>query len=233
METNRVQRLANQYPENWSAKVAADALCKIIEGKSKPWIVRGVRQLIHQIFEHKLEHKCILDLNINVSQDRGVTCTWYQKTNRCWAYTELWNLRPNSVPAYWYPRPCTQNFFIGTSNWEQLDQAMETNRVRRLANQYPENWSAKVAADALCKIIEGKSKPWIVRGVRQLIHQSFEHKFEHKCILDLNINVSQDRGVTCTWYQKTNRCWAYTDLWNLRPNSVPAYWYPRPCTQRF
>ena len=36
METNRAQWLSNQYPENWSAKVASDALCKIIEGKSKP-----------------------------------------------------------------------------------------------------------------------------------------------------------------------------------------------------
>ena len=36
METIRAQWLTNQYPENWSAKVAADALCKIIEGKGKP-----------------------------------------------------------------------------------------------------------------------------------------------------------------------------------------------------
>ena len=37
METNRAELLTNQYPENWSAiLVAADALCKIIEGKDKP-----------------------------------------------------------------------------------------------------------------------------------------------------------------------------------------------------
>ena len=36
METNRAQWLTNQYPENWSAKVASDALCKIIEGTGKP-----------------------------------------------------------------------------------------------------------------------------------------------------------------------------------------------------
>ena len=35
METNRAQWLTNQYPENWSAKVASDALCKIIGGKGK------------------------------------------------------------------------------------------------------------------------------------------------------------------------------------------------------
>ena len=36
METNRAQWLTNQYPENWSAKAASDALYKIIEGKGKP-----------------------------------------------------------------------------------------------------------------------------------------------------------------------------------------------------
>ena len=36
METDRAQWLTNQYPENWSEKVASDALCKIIEGKGKP-----------------------------------------------------------------------------------------------------------------------------------------------------------------------------------------------------
>ena len=45
------------------------------------------------------------------------------------------------------------------SNWEQFDKAMETNRAQWLTNQYTENWSAMVAADALCKIIEDKGKP--------------------------------------------------------------------------
>ena len=31
-----MQWLTNQYLENWSAKVASDALCEIIEGKGKP-----------------------------------------------------------------------------------------------------------------------------------------------------------------------------------------------------
>ena len=35
MDTNRAQWLTNKYPESWCAKVAADALCKIIEGKGK------------------------------------------------------------------------------------------------------------------------------------------------------------------------------------------------------
>ena len=42
---------------------------------------------------------------------------------------------------------------------KQVDKAMETNRAQWLTNQYPENWSAKVASDASGKIIEGKGKP--------------------------------------------------------------------------
>ena len=36
METNRTLWLKNHYPENCSAMVAADDLCKVIEGKGKP-----------------------------------------------------------------------------------------------------------------------------------------------------------------------------------------------------
>ena len=46
-----------------------------------------------------------------------------------------------------------------TSHWEQFEKPMETNRAQWLANQYIENWSAKVSAEALCKTIEGKGKP--------------------------------------------------------------------------
>ena len=49
--------------------------------------------------------------------------------------------------------------FRSTSSWEHFDRAMETNRAQWLTNQYPEKWSAKVASDVLCKIVEGKGKP--------------------------------------------------------------------------
>ena len=41
METKSAQWLTNQYTENWSAKVALDDLCKIIEGKGKPFDSEG------------------------------------------------------------------------------------------------------------------------------------------------------------------------------------------------
>ena len=48
---------------------------------------------------------------------------------------------------------------MSTSSWEHFDKSMETNKAQWLTNQYPVKWSAKVASDALCKIIEGKDKP--------------------------------------------------------------------------
>ena len=98
-----------------------------------------------------------LDLNINVSHDRGVTCNWYQKPTNT---RTILNYR-SCEPAQ-YKRSVIQGTvhrgFRNISNWQQFDKAMETNRAQWLTNQYVENWSAKVAADSLCKIIEGKGK---------------------------------------------------------------------------
>ena len=49
--------------------------------------------------------------------------------------------------------------FRSTSTWEEYDKAMKINREQLLGNQYPENWSSRVASLALEKIIrEGKNK---------------------------------------------------------------------------
>ena len=99
-----------------------------------------------------------LDLNINISQDRRVTCSWYQKPTDTGTILNYRSCAPTQ-----YKRSVIQGtvhrVFRSTSSWEQFDKAMETNRAQWLTNQYPENWSAKVASDALCKIIEGKGKP--------------------------------------------------------------------------
>ena len=99
-----------------------------------------------------------LDLNKNVLQGRGVTCSWYQK--------------PTDTGTILNYRSCTSTqckrsvmqgtvhrVLRSTSSWEQFNKAMETNRAQWLTNQYPANWSTKVAADTLCKIIESKGEP--------------------------------------------------------------------------
>ena len=98
-----------------------------------------------------------LDLNIDVSQGRRVTCSWYQKPTDTGTILNYISCAPTQ-----YKRSVIQGtvyrVFRSTTSWEQFDKAMETNRAQWLTNQYPENWSAKVASDALCKIIEGKGK---------------------------------------------------------------------------
>ena len=99
-----------------------------------------------------------LDLNINVSQGRRVTCSWYQKPTDTGTILNYRSCAPTQ-----YKRSVIQGtvprVFRSTSSGEQFDKAMETKRAQWLTNQYPENWSAKVASDALCKFIEGKGEP--------------------------------------------------------------------------
>ena len=99
-----------------------------------------------------------LDLNINVSQGRGVTCSWYQKPTDTGTILNYRSCAPTQ-----YKRSVIQGIvhrvFGSKSSWGQFDKAMETNRAQWLTNQYAENWSAKVASDALCKIIEDNGKP--------------------------------------------------------------------------
>ena len=49
--------------------------------------------------------------------------------------------------------------FLGVHHTGSNNKAIETNRAQRLKNQHSKNWSAKVAAEALCKIIESKGEP--------------------------------------------------------------------------
>ena len=98
-----------------------------------------------------------LDLNINVLQGRGVTCSWYQKPTDTGTILTLRSCAPTQYKQS-IIQGTVHRVFRSTSSWEQFDKDVETNRAQWLTNQYPENWSAKVAEDDLCKIIEGKAK---------------------------------------------------------------------------
>ena len=87
----------------------------------------------------------------------GISCNWYQKPT-----DTVTILNWSCAPTQYKPsviQGTVHRVFRSISNWEQFYKAMETNRAQWLKFQYPENRSAKVAADALCKIIEGKGKP--------------------------------------------------------------------------
>ena len=90
------------------------------------------------------ENMSFLDLNINVSQGRGVTCNWYQKPTETGTILNYRSCAPTQ-----YKRSVIQGtvlrFFRNTSSWEQFYKAMETNRAQLLTIEYPENWYAKVS----------------------------------------------------------------------------------------
>ena len=78
----------------------------------------------------------LLDLNINTSQRRGVTCSWSQKPQNT---DNILNYR-SCAPTH-YKRIVIQGtvhrVFRSTSSWEKFDKAMETNTAQWLTNQYP------------------------------------------------------------------------------------------------
>ena len=80
----------------------------------------------------------LLGLNINLSQGRGVTCSCYQKPT-----DKVTILNYRSGASTQYKRSVIQStvhrVFRSTSNWQQFDKTMETNRAKWLTNQYPEN----------------------------------------------------------------------------------------------
>ena len=101
------------------------------------------------------EQLTVLNLNLNKLNDWGVTCDWYQKPT---ATETILNYRSCSPTQYKNSviQGLVHTIFRSTSNCQQFDKAMESNKAQWLKNQYPEKWSAKVAADALCEIIESK-----------------------------------------------------------------------------
>ena len=111
-----------------------------------------------------------LDLNINVSQGRGVTCSWYQKPTDTRTILNHTSCAPTQ-----YKRNVIQGtvhrVFRSTSSWEKFDKAMETNRVQWLRNQYPENGPQRWLQTPCEKQSRVRASPWIVRGVCQLNHQ--------------------------------------------------------------
>ena len=132
--------------------------------RGEPSCLLNAANSLHQNLQFTLEKTTsevnfpFLDLNINVSQGTCVTCSWYQKPTNT---VTILNYK-SCAPTH-YKRSVIQGtlhrVFGSTSSWEQFEKAMETNKAQRLKNQYPENCSAKLASDALCKIIEGKGKP--------------------------------------------------------------------------
>ena len=140
--------------------------------RGEPSCVLGAANSLHPNLQFILEETNSggnlpsLEMNIKVSQDRSVTCNWYQKPTDTGSILNYRSCAPTQ-----YKRSVIHGtllrVFRSTSNWQQFNKAMDTISPQWLTNQYPENWSANVAADALCKIIEAKGKSVDSGGVCQ------------------------------------------------------------------
>ena len=111
-----------------------------------------------------------LDLNINVSQVMGVTCSWYQKPTD--TGTTLSN---RSCAPTQYKRSVIQGtvhrVFRSTSSWEQFDKAMETKRAQWLTNGALKFSLQRWRQTPCAKSSRVRASPWIVRGICQRNHQ--------------------------------------------------------------
>ena len=67
-----------------------------------------------------------LDLNINVSQGRRVTCRWYQKPTDTGTILNYRSCAPTQCKRS-VIQGTVHRVFRSTSSWEQFDKAMETN----------------------------------------------------------------------------------------------------------
>ena len=70
-----------------------------------------------------------LDLNINVSQDRSVTCNWFEKHLDTGTILNYRSCSPTQYKQSDIQRTVTR-VFRSTSNSEQFDKAMETIRAQ-------------------------------------------------------------------------------------------------------
>ena len=100
-----------------------------------------------------------LDLNINLNEDRKISCHWYQKsTDTC----IILNFR--SCAPLQHKRNVIQGtvhrIFNATSDWQSFDVALKKLHLKKLfdqeiwtENQYPMEWSSSFVNETLDKIV--------------------------------------------------------------------------------
>ena len=92
------------------------------------------------------------DLQISIDKIRKINCGWYQKPTDTGTILNFRSCAPLQYNKSVIEGTVHQ-VFCSTSTWEEYDKAMKINREQWLDNQYPENWSSRVASHALETII--------------------------------------------------------------------------------
>ena len=89
-----------------------------------------------------------LDLNINVNEDRKISCHWCQKSTDTGI---ILNFR--SCAPLQHERNVVQGtvhrIFNATSDWQAFDVALKKNQMIWTENQYPTEWSSSIVNE--CK----------------------------------------------------------------------------------
>ena len=93
-----------------------------------------------------------LDLNINLNEDRKISCHWYQKSTDTGI---ILNFR--SCTPLQHKRNLIQGtvhrIFTATSDWQSFDAALTKNQEIWAENQYPTEWSSSIVKVTLDKIV--------------------------------------------------------------------------------
>ena len=94
----------------------------------------------------------ILELNINLNEDRKISCYWYQKPTD----TRIILIFRNCAPLQ-HKRIVIQvtvhRISNATSDWQSFDVALEKNQDVWTENQYPTEWSSSIVNETLDKIV--------------------------------------------------------------------------------
>ena len=96
-----------------------------------------------------------LELNINLNEDRKISCYWYQKSTDIGI---ILNFR--SCSPLQHTRNVIQGtvhrIFNATSDWQSFDVVLKKNLKILTENQYPTEWSSSIFNEKLDKILEKK-----------------------------------------------------------------------------
>ena len=131
--------------------------------KADPGVVLEAANKLHPNFQFTIKefdsnrNLAFLDLNVNVDSGKKFTCGCYQKPTETGT---ILNFR-GCAPLQYKRKAIEGTFhrvFRSTSTWEDFDPALEKNRKQWIENQFPKNWSDRVAFEILKKIIELKKK---------------------------------------------------------------------------
>ena len=92
-----------------------------------------------------------LDLNINLNEDRKISCYWYQKSTDTGIILNLRSCAPLQHKRC-VIQGTVHRIFNATSDWQSFDVALKKNQEIWTENQYPTEWSSSIVNETLDEI---------------------------------------------------------------------------------